>query len=246
MTVDEHVERASNLSKWLSARLCSSEECLEREGWSAMTNTIDVGSQVALAALLDTNCLEIGLTETAMFDDALWSGDGASELLAADPRVNRLVMAAVVSPGCGRAGDGRRAPRPRRRALPDARLRPRVGGSSPGRHQPLGPRRRGRPPHPRPRPRGPRRGHRRDAPSGVPHRPRQLRARRASSLGPVHRPLRGPTGRAVPWFGDERTPGPDGVVRERRRAALGRVAGPRSSPPPSGRTRSRGRSTCRA
>ncbi len=66
-----------------------------------MTNTIDVGSQVALAALLDTNCLEIGLTETAMFDDALWSGDGASELLASDPRVNRLVMAAVVSPGCG-------------------------------------------------------------------------------------------------------------------------------------------------
>jgi hypothetical protein len=66
-----------------------------------MTNTIDVGSQVALAALLDTNCLESGLAETAMFDNALWSGDGASEFLAADPRVNRLVMAAVVSPGCG-------------------------------------------------------------------------------------------------------------------------------------------------
>jgi hypothetical protein len=64
-----------------------------------VTDTIEVGSQVALAALLDTNCLESGLTETAMFDDVGWSGDGASELLAADPRVNRLVMAAVFSPG---------------------------------------------------------------------------------------------------------------------------------------------------
>jgi hypothetical protein len=74
-----------------------------------VTDTIDVGSQVALAALLDTNCLEPGLTGTGLFDtgrfdtgqldDGRWSGDGASELLASHPTVNRLVMAAVVSPG---------------------------------------------------------------------------------------------------------------------------------------------------
>ena len=64
-----------------------------------MTDTVDVGSQVALAALLDTECLEPGLSETGLLDDARWSGDGASELLAAHPKVNQLVMAAVSSPG---------------------------------------------------------------------------------------------------------------------------------------------------
>lgn len=66
-----------------------------------MTDTIEVGSQVALAALLDTNCLEQGLTETAMLDDIGWSGDGASELLASHPTVNQLVLVAVFSPGWG-------------------------------------------------------------------------------------------------------------------------------------------------
>lgn len=60
---------------------------------------MDVGSQVALAALLDTNCLESGLAGTGLLDDNLWTGDGASELLASHPTVNRLVMAAVSSSG---------------------------------------------------------------------------------------------------------------------------------------------------
>lgn len=64
-----------------------------------VTDTMDVGSQVALAALLDTNCLELGLADAGLFDDDRWTGEGASELLASHPTVNRLVLAAVSSSG---------------------------------------------------------------------------------------------------------------------------------------------------
>jgi len=60
---------------------------------------MDVGSQVALAALLDTNCLEPGLTDTGLLDDDRWGGDGASELWASHPAVSRLVLVALDSSG---------------------------------------------------------------------------------------------------------------------------------------------------
>ena len=62
-----------------------------------MADRIDVASQVALAALLDTNCLGQAMLRAELFDDAPFAGDGATELVASDPTVSRLVMAAVVS-----------------------------------------------------------------------------------------------------------------------------------------------------
>ena len=64
-----------------------------------MNDRTEVRSQVALAALLDVDCLELALLDDEMIADAtLWAGDGATEYLASHPGVSRLVEAAVVSP----------------------------------------------------------------------------------------------------------------------------------------------------
>ena len=64
-----------------------------------MNDRTEVRSQVALAALLDVDCLELALLDDEMIADAtLWAGDGATEYLASHPVVSRLVEAAVVSP----------------------------------------------------------------------------------------------------------------------------------------------------
>jgi hypothetical protein len=66
-----------------------------------MGDRIDVESQVALAAALDTDWLEVALIDPEIVHDAaLWApvGDGPSDVLAAHPWVRRMVEAAVVSP----------------------------------------------------------------------------------------------------------------------------------------------------
>jgi len=64
-----------------------------------MVDRFEVGAQVALAALLDTDCLELAFLDAELVHDAaLWATDGASDVLASHPTVNRLVLAAVVSP----------------------------------------------------------------------------------------------------------------------------------------------------
>ena len=60
-----------------------------------MAELIDVSSQVALAALLDTSCLEQAIDDAALPSGDLLAGDGAAELLASHPTVSRLVMAAI-------------------------------------------------------------------------------------------------------------------------------------------------------
>lgn len=153
-----------------------------------MVDRIEVGSQVALAALLDTDCLELALLDSELVDDAaLWASDGDYDVLASHPTVNRLVEAAVISP------------RPQVRATvasrPDldswlypvlacdleltvrARVRP----------QPRRPHGGARPADPRRRARGAHRGGARAPAAGVPRRPRQLNdcrtAPRSSSAG---------------------------------------------------------------
>lgn len=64
-----------------------------------MNDRSEVRSQVALAALLDTDCLELAMLDAELVADvALWSSDGASEVLASHPFVSRMVVAAVMSP----------------------------------------------------------------------------------------------------------------------------------------------------
>jgi hypothetical protein len=64
-----------------------------------MNDRSEVGSQVALAALLDTDCLELAMLDAELVADAaLWATDGASDVLASHPFVNRMVVAAVMSP----------------------------------------------------------------------------------------------------------------------------------------------------
>ena len=64
-----------------------------------MDDRFDVGAQVALAALLDTDWLELALLDAELLADAtLWSGGGAADVLASHPTVGRFVEAAVVSP----------------------------------------------------------------------------------------------------------------------------------------------------
>ncbi len=64
-----------------------------------MEDRFEVGSQVALAALLDTDCLELALLDAELVHDAaLWAGDGEWDVLATHPGINRLVEAAVISP----------------------------------------------------------------------------------------------------------------------------------------------------
>lgn len=69
--------------------------------WTAMTDQMDVESQVGLAAALDTEWLDVALIDPELVHDAaLWApvGDGASDVLAAHPWVQRMVEVAVVSP----------------------------------------------------------------------------------------------------------------------------------------------------
>jgi len=65
-----------------------------------MATRTDVGSQVALAALLDTECLRFALMDDEVVADvALWGhGDGPTDMLAAHPTIHHMVEAAVVSP----------------------------------------------------------------------------------------------------------------------------------------------------
>jgi hypothetical protein len=65
-----------------------------------MADRIDVESQVALAAALDTSWLEVALIDPEIVDDAaLWApaGDGAMDVLASHPWVRQMIEAAVVS-----------------------------------------------------------------------------------------------------------------------------------------------------
>jgi hypothetical protein len=65
-----------------------------------MADRIDVESQVALAAALDTSWLEVALIDPEILSDAtLWApaGDGAMDVLAAHPWVRHMVEEAVVS-----------------------------------------------------------------------------------------------------------------------------------------------------
>jgi hypothetical protein len=67
----------------------------------AMANRTDVESQVGLAAALDTTWLDVALIDPEIVHDAaLWApvGDGASDILATHPWVQRMVEVAVVSP----------------------------------------------------------------------------------------------------------------------------------------------------
>jgi hypothetical protein len=67
-----------------------------------MTRGDEVRAQVALAALLDVECLSVALVDDEMLADvALWGSagtDGATDMLATHPTVHRLVAAAVASP----------------------------------------------------------------------------------------------------------------------------------------------------
>jgi hypothetical protein len=66
-----------------------------------MTYQMDVESQVGLAAALDSEWLDVALIDPEIVHDAaLWApvGDGATDVLAAHPWVQRMVEEAVVSP----------------------------------------------------------------------------------------------------------------------------------------------------
>ena len=65
-----------------------------------MATRTDIGSQVALAALLDTECLHFAMMDAEVVADAaLWgTGDGATEMLASHPTIHHMVEAAVISP----------------------------------------------------------------------------------------------------------------------------------------------------
>jgi hypothetical protein len=66
-----------------------------------MTVTAEVGSQVAMAAVLDTGWLDLDLVDDELLHDVvLWGSagrDGATDVLAAHPKVRRLVAMAALS-----------------------------------------------------------------------------------------------------------------------------------------------------
>jgi hypothetical protein len=67
-----------------------------------MGERLEVSSQVALAALLDTECLEHARTRSGPFGGGELSAEllagGAVELVAGHPTVTRLVAAAMIDP----------------------------------------------------------------------------------------------------------------------------------------------------
>jgi hypothetical protein len=66
-----------------------------------MTYQMDVESQVGLAAALDSEWLDVALVDPEIVHDAaLWApvGDGAADVVATHPWVQRMVQEAVVSP----------------------------------------------------------------------------------------------------------------------------------------------------
>jgi hypothetical protein len=66
-----------------------------------MTVTAEVGSQVAMAAVLDTGWLDLDLVDDELLHDVvLWGSagnDGATDVLAAHPKVRQLVAIAAMS-----------------------------------------------------------------------------------------------------------------------------------------------------
>jgi hypothetical protein len=66
-----------------------------------MTVTAEVGSQVAMAAVLDTGWLDLDLVDDELLHDVvLWGAagrDGATDVLATHPRVRQLVTVAALS-----------------------------------------------------------------------------------------------------------------------------------------------------
>jgi hypothetical protein len=66
-----------------------------------MTVTAEVGSQIAMAAVLDTDWLDLDLLDDELLHDVvLWGAagrDGATDVLAAHPKVRHLVALAAMS-----------------------------------------------------------------------------------------------------------------------------------------------------
>jgi hypothetical protein len=66
-----------------------------------MTVTAEVGSQVAMAAVLDTGWLDLDLVDDELLHDVvLWGStgrDGATDVLASHPKVRQLVALAAMS-----------------------------------------------------------------------------------------------------------------------------------------------------
>ncbi|MCD9624277.1 hypothetical protein [Rhabdothermincola salaria] len=66
-----------------------------------MTRADEVRAEVAVAALLDVDCLAVALADDELVTDvALWGAagnDGATDVLATHPRVHTLVASAVAS-----------------------------------------------------------------------------------------------------------------------------------------------------